>query len=202
MLRSWTGAPNLRRADITRSAFARVGSTQTSMSPVARGTPWTARAYAPTIRNRACAADNSRNRSAKSRFSGKLSGDGIELLAQTPAFLHALCRRERRPELAVELAVVGNAAQRATRQRSRPSFPARGHASHQLRRDPSGGFGGSSGGFGGSGFGSSLGLSGGVSPSFFSSGLSSPSFFSPSFASSFFSSFFSSGGGGGGTYSL
>ncbi len=37
--RSKSGAPNARRAESTRAAFSRVGRTQMSMSPVARGLP-------------------------------------------------------------------------------------------------------------------------------------------------------------------
>ena len=46
------GAPNLVNAAQTRSAFAGSGRIHTSRSPVARGTPWAAKACAPTIRNR------------------------------------------------------------------------------------------------------------------------------------------------------
>src|SRR5439155_6484866 len=93
------GAPNLARAVQTRCALARVGRTQKSMSPVARGSPWAATAYAPKMRYSTAAPLNVDMTSLKSGFS-------IERLAarrghhrphadgQRPYHFHALRGRE------------------------------------------------------------------------------------------------------------
>ena len=65
-LNASTGAPKASSACQTASALALVDSTHTSMSPVARGTPCAAIAWAPTTRNRAPASSSARSRSRKS----------------------------------------------------------------------------------------------------------------------------------------
>ena len=73
-----TGAPNRTSADQTRGPLFTQGSIQTSRSPVARGMPCTATAWAPTTRNRARADSNSARMSLKSSFKPLLRGAGRE----------------------------------------------------------------------------------------------------------------------------
>lgn len=77
--RGRNGAPNSARARQTRSAFSGVLSIQRSRSPVARGTPWTAMACAPTTRKRASTRISVARRSRKSSFKAlTLDRDGRE----------------------------------------------------------------------------------------------------------------------------
>jgi hypothetical protein len=97
-LTSFIGAPNAASARMTRPAFSAVGSIHTSRSPVARGRPWIASAYAPTIRNLTSAAMNARNRSTKSGFIGKFAAQTPQFLAQTPHVKHPFRVRQLPPE--------------------------------------------------------------------------------------------------------
>ena len=67
-MRSNSGAPNFLRARRTRPAFSAPGRIQISRSPVARGCPCAASAWAPTIMNSAPVSDSAHNISTKSRF--------------------------------------------------------------------------------------------------------------------------------------
>src|SRR5688572_2408236 len=96
-----TGAPNASSAFTMLAALAGVGSTHTSKSPVARGRPCTASAYAPTTRNRTSAARKARNRSTKSGFMRRLAPKRPLLLAQSPREQHSLRVRKASPELDV-----------------------------------------------------------------------------------------------------
>ena len=71
-----TGAPNRTRADQTLATLSTWGSIHTSRSPVARGMPCTATAWAPTTRNRAWADSSSARRSVKSSFKRLRRGAG------------------------------------------------------------------------------------------------------------------------------
>jgi hypothetical protein len=88
-----SGAPNSIKAAITRGAFVGVASTQMSRSPVARGRPCTATAYAPTTRYRASAAFNAESRSR----TGFGFSDGPLLEAQLPRRLQASLGRHSKP---------------------------------------------------------------------------------------------------------
>src|SRR5438093_9701922 len=120
---SASGAPNAPSARITRGAFAGVGSTQISRSPVARGRPCSANAYAPTTRKRTSAAMNSRNRSTKSGFIGQVASQSPDLLAQLPDPQDALGLRYLHPEL--EVMAVGVRGRRV---------PAHGHPRRTFSR--------------------------------------------------------------------
>src|SRR5207245_1407615 len=97
-------APSART---TRGAFCSVGSTQTSKSPVARGRPCTASAYAPTTRKRTSAATKARNRSRKSWFMRRVAAQLPELLTEAPDLQDALAGRLLHPELEVVAVRVG-----------------------------------------------------------------------------------------------
>jgi hypothetical protein len=98
---SVSGAPKAVKALITRAAFSGVASIQTSRSPVARGLPCRASAYAPTMRNRTSAAVNARNRSTKSGFIAQLASKAPELLAETPHLEDPIPLGNLHPELQV-----------------------------------------------------------------------------------------------------
>ena len=66
MVKSSKGAPKAAREQRTLGAFSISARTQISKSPVARGCPCTAIAYAPTNRKSAFASDNANNMSLKS----------------------------------------------------------------------------------------------------------------------------------------
>jgi enterochelin esterase family protein len=93
-VRSWSGALKARRASSTRPAFCPVGRTQMSRSPVARGRPWAASAWAPTIRNSAPASDSADNISAKSRFIPVSVLERPRLRRELPHHRHPLPRGE------------------------------------------------------------------------------------------------------------
>ena len=96
-VRDCRGAPNAASACQTRVALSGVGRIQISISPVARGRPCPARAYAPTNRNSACWADNSDNISRKSWFSNRLPHHGPGVQRQLPHHTDALfCRHDLR----------------------------------------------------------------------------------------------------------
>jgi hypothetical protein len=65
------GAPNFASASTTRPALVSEASTHKSRSAVARGTPCTASACAPTTMNRTLAATNSRRMSRKSSINAR-----------------------------------------------------------------------------------------------------------------------------------
>src|SRR5262249_37427176 len=102
------GAPNDARPHMTRVAFSGVASIQTSRSPVARGRPCTARAYAPTMRNRTSAATNARNRSTKTWFIGQLTRQPVLLFAESPDEEDALGVGQTAPEIEVVAIGVGS----------------------------------------------------------------------------------------------
>jgi len=90
------GCAEARSAASTRSALSRVGRTQISMSPVARGLPWAAMANAPTTMKSAPAAVRSDNISAKSGFIGE-SEEAPGVLGELPDHHHTLagCARHQ-----------------------------------------------------------------------------------------------------------
>lgn len=71
-----------------------VGRTQMSRSPVARGRPWAASAWAPTIRNSTPASDSADNISAKSRFIPVSVLERPGLRRELPHHRHPLPRGE------------------------------------------------------------------------------------------------------------
>src|SRR6185369_9380107 len=85
-----SGAPKLFRADKTRSALSAEHFIQRSMSPVARGRPCAATAYAPTSMNSTLSSQNADNMSRKSEFSKRLSFKGPGIQCELPHHFYTL----------------------------------------------------------------------------------------------------------------
>src|SRR5262245_29388145 len=86
---------------MSRGAFSGVGSIQISRSPVARGRRECARAYAPTIRNRASASRDTRKRSTKSGFIRGVRGELPLFHRQPPRQQDALPWWNLKPEFGI-----------------------------------------------------------------------------------------------------
>src|SRR6266478_7301124 len=89
-LRFESGAPNLSSARQTRGALSSERLIHRSMSPVARGKPCAATAYAPTSMNSTFSSQNANNMSRKSEFSNWFSLEGPCVQSKLPHHLEAL----------------------------------------------------------------------------------------------------------------
>src|SRR6266852_5418393 len=91
-LRFESGAPNLSSARQTRGALSSERLIHRSRSPVARGKPCAATAYAPTSMNSTFSSQNADNMSRKSEFINRFSLEGPGIQGKLPHHLQTFGR--------------------------------------------------------------------------------------------------------------